>query len=121
MILLSIAKALLGRKCARLWNLFTVSEPALRVVYLIPECSLAPFKHRLRLFGLYDCLRPEDGRLLVRTLSKGPTPCLSDSRILYAAKGAHVILDTAVRFSDGDENRPPDNHPPLPKDIFPLL
>jgi len=121
LILLSIAKALLGRKGARLWDLFTVSEPAVRVMYLIPECSLAPFKHRLQLFGLYDCLRPEDGRLLVRTLSKGPTPCLSDSRILYAAKGAHVILDTAVRFSDGDENSATDNQRGLAKDIFALL
>jgi hypothetical protein len=122
LILLSIAKALLGRKGARLWDLFEVSEPAVRVVYLIPECSLAPFKHRLRLFGLYDCLRPEDGRLLVRTLSKGPTPCLSDSRILYAAKGAHVILDTAVRFSiDGDENSAGDNQRGLASDIFALL
>jgi len=121
LINLSIARALLAGKGARLWDLFAVTESAVRVVYLIPECSLTPFKHRLRLFGLYDCLRPEDGRLLVRTLSKGPTPCLSDPHILYAAKGAHVILDTAVRFGDGDENSAGDNQRGLAKDIFALL
>jgi len=118
---LSIAKALLAGKGAKLWDLFAVTESAVRVVYLIPECSLTPFKHRLRLFGLYDYLRPEDGRLLVRTLSKGVTPCLSDPHILFAAKGAHVILDTAVRFGDGDENSAGDNQRGLAKDIFALL
>src|SRR5579872_3310241 len=102
--LLSIVKALLAGKGARLWDLFEVDENALRVIYLIPECSIPPFKHRLQLFGLYNCLRPNDNRFLVRTLSKGPTPRLSDPRILHAAKGAHVILDTAARFGDGDEN-----------------
>jgi hypothetical protein len=98
LILCSIVKALLAGKGARLWELFPVEENAVRVVYLVPECSLAPFKHRLKLFGIYDALAPSDDRLLVRTLSKGPTPCLSDPRILFAAKGAHVVLDTAVRF-----------------------
>jgi hypothetical protein len=120
-ILLSIARALLAGKGARLWDLFTVEENAVRVVYLIPECSLAPFKHRLKLFGLYDCLAPDDGRLLVRTLSKGPTPCLSDPRILFAAKGAHVILDTAVRFAEGDENSASEMARGLANDIFALL
>jgi hypothetical protein len=120
-ILLSVAKALLAGKGSRLWDLFTVKENAVRVVYLIPECSLAPFKHRLKLFGIYNCLAPDDGRLLVRTLSKGPTPCLSDPRILFAAKGAHVILDTAVRFAEGDENSATEMARGLANDIFALL
>jgi hypothetical protein len=119
---LSIAKALLAGKGARLWDLFPVEENAVRVVYLIPESAIEPFKHRLRLFGLYDYLAPNDERLLVRTLSKGPTPCLSDPRILYGAKGAHVFLDTAVRFSaEGDENSAGDNQRGLAADIFALL
>ena len=92
-----------------------------RVVYLIPECSLAPFKHRLKLFRIYDALAPNDDRLLVRTLSKGPTPCLSDPRILFAAKGAHIILDTAVRFAEGDENSATEMARGLANDIFALL
>jgi hypothetical protein len=121
LILLSITKALFAGKGARLWDLFEVEGNAVRVLYLIPECSIQPFKHRLKLFGLYEHLRPEDNRLLVRTLSKGPTPCLSDPRILFAAKGAHVILDTAARFSEGDENSAGDNMRGLASDIFALL
>lgn len=119
--LLSITRALLAGKGARLWDLFEVEENALRVIYLIPECSIQPFKHRLQTFGLYDYLQPGDNRLLVRTLSKGPAPRLSNPRILFAAKGAHVILDTAARFSDGDENSAGDNMRGLATDIFALL
>ena len=119
--LLSITKALLAGKGARLWNLFDVEEAAARVVYLIPECAIQPFKYRLRLFRLYETLAPNDDRLLVRTLSKGATPALSDPRILYAAKGAHIILDTATRFTEGDENSAGDNQRGLASDIFALL
>ena len=120
LVMLSTAKALLAGEGARLWDYFEVQERAERVVYLIPESSIGPFKHRLKLFGLYDYVR--DGRLLVRTLSMGPTPSLSDPRILAAAKGAHVALDTAVRFAtDGDENSAGDNQRGLATDIFALL
>jgi hypothetical protein len=62
-ILLSITKALLVTgKDGKLWDTFRVTEDASRVLYLIPESSLAPFKHRLKLFGLYRCLAPKDGR-----------------------------------------------------------
>ncbi len=119
LIMLSLAKALLsgGKK---LWNEFDVLETAQRVVYLIPESVIGPFGYRLKLFGLFEYLK--DDRLLVRTLSMGPTPCLSDPRILAAAKDAHVMLDTAVRFSsDGDENSAADNQRGLASDIFALL
>jgi DnaB-like helicase N terminal domain/AAA domain len=122
LLMLSVVRALLAGKGAKLWDYFDVMETAVRILYLIPECSIEPFKYRLKLFGLYDYLAPNDGRLLVRTLSKGPTPCLSDPRILYAAKGAHVFLDTAVRFSaEGDENSAGDNQRGLAADIFALL
>ena len=121
LILCSIVKALLAGPGAKLWDMFEVKQSAVRVVYLIPECSLAPFKHRLKLFRVYDCLAPQDDRFLVRTLSKGPTPRLTDPRILYAAKGAHVILDTAARFGEGDENAADDNTRGLANDIFALL
>lgn len=121
LILLSVVRALLAGKGARLWDLFPVEETAVRCIYLIPESTIEPFKHRLRLFGLYECLAPSDGRLFVRTLSKGATPCLSDPRILAACKGAHVFLDTAVRFADGEENSASDNQRGLASDIFALL
>lgn len=121
LILCSILKALLAGKGSKLWDLFPVEENCLRVVYLVPECSLAPFKHRLQLFGLYGYLAPNEERLLVRTLSKGPTPCLSDPRLLFGAKGAHVILDTAVRFAEGDENSATEMASGLANDIFALL
>jgi hypothetical protein len=121
LILLSVVKALLAGKGTRLWDLFDVQETAIRVLYLIPECAIQAFKHRLQLFGIYHALAPNDNRLLVHTLSKGPTPCLSDPRILYAAKGAHVFLDTAVRFGTDDENSATDNQRGLASDIFALL
>jgi 5S rRNA maturation endonuclease (ribonuclease M5) len=122
MLMLSMVKALLAGEGELLWGHFRVMETATRVLYLIPESTIEPFKHRLQLFKLYDYLRPESDRLLVRTLSKGPTPCLSDAPMLAAAKGAHVFLDTAVRFSaEGDENSASDNQRGLATDIFALL
>jgi len=120
MTLLSIARALLMGKGHRLWDLFEVEEENARIVYLIPESARSPFKHRLKLFGIYSFLAPDNERLLVRTLSKGRTPSLSDPHILFAAKDSHVILDTAVRFGEGDENDVDANRR-LAEDIFALL
>ncbi len=119
LLLLSVTAALLAGKGTRLWDLFTVNETAERIVYLIPESAIRPFKHRLELFRLLEHVKAE--RLMVRTLSMGPAPSLSDPRILTAAKGAHVILDTAVRFAEGDENQAGDNQRGLATDIFALL
>jgi hypothetical protein len=119
-IMLSMVKALLtGNK---LWDVFEVKKRPARCVYLIPESSIEPFKYRLQLFALLDYVRDE--RLLVRTLSKGPAPCLSDPRILAAAKDADVFLDTAIRFNfnnDSSENDAADNQRGLAADIFALL
>ncbi len=118
-ILLSIAKALLAGPPAKLWNLFPVTERAERLVYLIPESTRSPFKHRLEKMGLMEHIA--SGRLLVRTLSKGPTLTLDDPRILHASNRAHVILDTMVRFAEGEENSASDNQRGLATDIFNLL
>jgi AAA domain/DnaB-like helicase N terminal domain len=119
-MLLSIARALLMGKGHRLWDLFEVEEDTARILYLIPESARSPFKHRLKLFGIYPFLAPDNERLLVRTLSKGRTPSLSDPHILFAAKDSHVLLDTAVRFGEGDENDVDANRR-LAEDIFALL
>ena len=117
-LLLALVKALLAGP-GKLWNLFLVPKRADRVLYLIPESSIGPFSHRLKMMGLHP--RVAEERLLVRTLSKGPTLPLTDPRILYAAKGAHVFLDTAIRFANGDENSASDNQRGLANDIFSLL
>jgi hypothetical protein len=117
-IMLSIVKALLAGEGTKLWDLFPVTETAQRILYLIPECSLSPFVHRLKLMRLLDYT--QNRRLLVRTLNMGPPPPLQDPRLLCAAKGAHVFLDTAMRFADGDESSASDISQGLAKDLFAL-
>jgi hypothetical protein len=118
--MLSMAKALLNsHKHKKLWHQFNVLETASRVLYLIPESGITPFKERLKHFHIYHYL--EDGRLLVHTLSKGPTPDLSDPRILADAKDAYVFLDPIIRFEKGDENQAADNQRGLANDILTLL
>lgn len=117
---LSMARALLFGP-SRMWQLFDVPERAERVIYLIPESSIGPFKHRLQLTGLYDEI--SSGRLLTRTLSKGPTLSLQDPRLLGAVKNAHVICDTAIRFmlNVENENNASDAAKGLSEDFFALL
>jgi len=119
-ILLSITSALLKSRDdlnAKLWGYFPVPSVEHKVMYLIPEVGAASFARRLKLFGLIEFVR--DGRLLVRTLSKGPNVSLGDPRIVKAAEGRHVFLDTAIRFGEGDESSASDNQT-LANNIFGL-
>jgi len=118
--MLSLVKALLDPQTDKtLWDQFKVLETASRVLYLIPESGITPFKARLKHFHVYQYLK--DRRLLVHTLSKGPTPDLSDPKILAAVKDAYVFLDPTIRFEKGSENEAADNQRGLAKDIFALL
>jgi AAA domain/CHC2 zinc finger len=72
-----------------------------RVLYLIPEAGLAPFVHRLKLFRLMEYV---GDRFLFQTLSSKDPLSITDPRLLKAAEGADVFLDTAIRFMEGDEN-----------------
>jgi hypothetical protein len=117
LVLLSIVKALLSGE--KLWGLFPVLEPIERVIYLIPESTLPPFKHRLGLFRMLDYVRTD--RLLIRTLSQGPMVELADSRLVEMVKGSALVLDTAVRFMQGEENKSLDNQKGLATSIFNLL
>jgi 5S rRNA maturation endonuclease (ribonuclease M5) len=118
-VALSIVKALLFGP-SKLWGWFPGTERAERVIYLIPESTITPFKHRLKLMGLYDELASD--RLLVRTLSKGSTPELDDKAILYAAKGANVFVDTAIRFvGEADDNSASEVARGLSEDLMNLL
>jgi hypothetical protein len=102
LVMLAMAKALIEQLPLFGFELFTVPRPARRVLYLIPESSLGPFGSRLQLFRLQEHLRSD--RLLVHTLSSREQVSLDDPRLLKAAEGADVFLDTAVRFMDGSEN-----------------
>jgi hypothetical protein len=117
---LSITRALLFGP-GNLWDLFAVKERAERVIYLIPESMTGPFKTRLEKMGLYDEVR--SGRLLVRTLSKGPAPDLKDPRLLRTAKNAFVICDTGIRFMQAmeNENSASEAARGLTEDFFQLL
>jgi hypothetical protein len=98
--MLAMVRALL--EGGKLFHHFAVSKPAERVIYLIPEAGLGPFAARLKTFRLEQYVR--DGRLFCRTLSAKGQLALTDPRLLEAAQGADVFLDTAIRFMTGDEN-----------------
>ena len=103
LVALEMVRALL--EGAPLFGHFKVPRPANRVVYLIPESGLTPFAHRLKVFRLVDHV---EDRFFFRTFSIGgedvSTNLLLDPRMRKACDGADVILDTAVRFMEGDEN-----------------
>lgn len=109
LIMISMARALLEAVPLFGHELFSVAAPAKRVVYLTPECSIGPFGARIKLFRLQEHVQAR--RLLVRTLSSREQVPLDDVRLLKAVEGAHVFLDTAVRFMNGSENDAEDNRP----------
>lgn len=102
MIMLAMVWALLGGMPLFNWDAFAVPRPSSRVLYLIPECGIGPFWARLKLFHLEEHIRSE--RLFVSTLSAKEQVPLTDCRILKAAEGADIFLDTAIRFMNGEEN-----------------
>ena len=117
-VLLSIARALLTGE--PLFGYYKVKRRAPRVVYLSPEVQLGQLRTRIQRFpGLKEAVR--QGRLLIRTLTEGPTPDLLEPDILMAARGSVIILDTAVRFSEGDENAAESNRDGLGSKCFALL
>lgn len=109
LLMLAMAKALLEGSPLFGYEPFSVLRPAQRVLYLIPESSLGPFWSRLQLFRLEEHV--QGNCLLVSTLSSHEPVSLSDPRMLKAAEGADVFLDTAVRFMEGSENDAQDTRP----------
>lgn len=97
---LSMAKALITGE--PLFDYFEVNAKSSRVLYLIPESSLAPFAERLKKL---DLLKYVGTKFFFRTIDAHEQLMgITDQRILKAAEGADVFLDTAVRFMEGDEN-----------------
>ncbi|HXY48825.1 MAG TPA: AAA family ATPase [Terriglobales bacterium] len=95
-----------------LFGYFKAGAPSKHVIYLVPESGLAPFASRLKLFGLH---KHAGTKFFCRTLDPvqmtpyhphyGPEELvLSDPALQAACKGADVVLDTAIRFMDGNEN-----------------
>jgi hypothetical protein len=107
--MLSIAKALLSGSPLFGYPDFRIENPASRVLYLIPEAGIAQVKRRLVLMCLMEYVR--EGRLFVMPRSLTMVRELGDPRVLKAAEGADVFLDTAVRFITGDENKAADVKP----------
>ena len=66
LLMLAMAKALLEELPLFGYEPFSVRHPAQRVLYLIPESSLGPFRSRIQLCQLPEHIRSD--RLLVRTL-----------------------------------------------------
>lgn len=98
---LSVAKALLSGE--PLFDYFQVNAKARQVIYLSPEAALGPFVERLNKLKLLPYVA--DGSLLFSTISaEAPIQTLRDSRLIDRIQGADVILDTVVRFAEGDEN-----------------
>jgi hypothetical protein len=115
---LSIAKALLNES-ETLWSTFPVLHKAESVIYLIPESARGPFCTRLELIGLMPYVH--NHRLLVRTLNKGPVLALQDARFLGGIRGAHVFVDTGIRFMAGSENEAGDAARGLSADILAMI
>jgi hypothetical protein len=88
---------------------FSVPQAASRVIYLVPESSIAAFWSRVRLFRLQEYVRAD--ALLIRTLSFRDQLLLDDPRLLKAVENAYVVLDTVCRFMTGSENDVADTRP----------
>ena len=99
LIALNVAHALLTGE--KLFDHFEVRKRPERVLYLCPEVSLGPFTDRLKKIGLLDYVGES---LFYRTLSADGHLTLNAPELQPALPGSVVILDTAIRFLEGDEN-----------------
>jgi hypothetical protein len=83
-----------------------------RVIYLCPESGRIGLTKRLKMLGLiehiYDPITNPDGRLYMRSLSKGIKLDLDNTELLELVKGADIFIDTAIRYVEGDENNATD-------------
>ena len=107
-IWLCVVKALLTGE--PLFNVpdLKVPQKSRRVIYLCPEAGRTSLRKRLKVLGLiehlYDPITNPEGRLYLRSLSKGSKLKLDDPKLFELAKGSDVFIDTAVRYLEGDEN-----------------
>jgi hypothetical protein len=98
-IALNVAHSLITGE--KLFGYFDVIKKPERVLYLVPEVSLGPFTDRVKKLGLIGHVGKT---LFCRTLSAEGALKLNDPSLKEAVPGSVVILDTAVRFFEGDES-----------------
>jgi hypothetical protein len=84
----------------RLFDHFAVTQRPARVLYLCPEMGLLSFTKRMRNLGLMQYVGKT---LFCRTMNSEGKLSLSELTPEELA-GAIVVVDTAVRFVEGDEN-----------------
>src|SRR5208283_49537 len=110
----SLAKALVYAK--PFLSVYEVPEQH-NVLYLVPEMGARSFRTRLEKMGL-----PDDDRFRCQTLKDGLTP-LDAPHLLAAVKEMRpvVFLDTAIRFSSGEENSSSSNASGLANAVFALI
>jgi 5S rRNA maturation endonuclease (ribonuclease M5) len=110
----SLARALVFAKS--FLGLYDVPEQH-NVLYLVPEMGSRSFRVRLEKMGL-----PDDDRFRCQTLKDGFTP-LDSPQLLAAVKEMKpvVFLDTAIRFSSGEENSSSSNASGLANAVFALI
>jgi RecA-family ATPase len=97
-VVLNIIHALLTGE--RLFGHFEVTSKPERVVYLCQESGQKSLGRRVRNMGLARCI----GDSLFLTSMNSEKVNLLELRLREAAKGSVLIIDTAIRFFDGDEN-----------------
>jgi hypothetical protein len=99
LIALNVAHALVTGE--KLFGHFEVVKKPTRILYLTPEQSMGPFTDRVKAIGLM----PYVGKtFFYRTLSAEGHLKLNDPALHAALPGSVIVLDTLVRFFEGDEN-----------------
>jgi hypothetical protein len=95
------------------------------VLYLIPESGEKSFKKRMKLFGLTEekifAATGKHDQFLVRTFSQGAMLKLDDERLLQAAEGRVVFIDTAIRFTESDDENAATENRYLSTCLFTML
>jgi hypothetical protein len=84
----------------RLFGKYEVSQKPARVLYLGPENGLISFSDRVNRIGLRDYLGQTFFYATMSMPEHTPLGALQPEEIA----GAAIIIDTAIRFTDGNEN-----------------
>jgi hypothetical protein len=83
-----------------LFGKFKVTRQPSRVLYLGPENGLISFSHRVNLIGLRKYL----GETFYYSTMSMPEKLPLQSMMPEEIQGAAIFIDTAIRYTDGDEN-----------------
>jgi hypothetical protein len=110
---LSLARAL--TRGGQFLGLYDVPEP-LNVLYLCPEMSARSFKKRCVRFGISE-------RFFCQTIADGAPLDLADLLLIAAVRELRpvVFLDTAIRFSNAEDENSASENQELARAIFQLI